>query len=33
MVEREPVVVRQVVPAYPDSARLASVAGWFFALE
>jgi hypothetical protein len=33
MVEREPAVVRQVVPVYPDSARLASVAGWVFALE
>ena len=31
MVEREPAVVRQVVPAYPDSARVASVAGWVFA--
>ena len=31
MVEREPAVVRHVVPAYPDSARVASVAGWVFA--
>ena len=31
MVEREPAVVRQGVPAYPDSARVASVAGWVFA--
>ena len=31
MVEREPAVVRRVVPAYPDSARTASVEGKVFA--
>jgi TonB family protein len=31
MVEREPVGVRQVLPAYPDSARMALVEGKVFA--
>ena len=31
VVEREPAVLRQVVPAYPDSAWVALVAGWVFA--
>ena len=31
VVEREPAVVRQVVPAYPDSGWVALVAGWVFA--